>query len=216
MNKIAPLYDYLLEEYKPNEPIFLSDFTINWENDGSLRKTFKILTDEGKLRRFDNGIYYIPEFSSSLDAEIPLNPIDVIVKKYILNDDVRYGYFGGPNLFNNFGLTSQVPFNFNIVTNKATKNYKETRILDYKIIIKKPRTIVTEKNYQILEFLDLIYDIDLFSELEGNKLKKTLKDIIINENLTYKNVSPYFNFYPLKLYKNLIETGVVSSDGLLI
>lgn len=60
------------------------------------------------------------------------------------------------------GLTSQVPALYQIVTNKATTNYRETNVGKTKLIIKKPRVTVTEDNYKILQFLDLILDVDVF------------------------------------------------------
>ena len=56
------LYDYLVENYKPNEPIFVSDidFPVSSNN---LRQMLKGLCDSGKIKRFDTGIYYIPSVS---------------------------------------------------------------------------------------------------------------------------------------------------------
>ena len=56
------LYEYLEENYKPNEPIFVSDVQLP-VSAVNLRKMFKELCDSGKINRFDKGVYYIPKQS---------------------------------------------------------------------------------------------------------------------------------------------------------
>ena len=55
------LFEYLLETYGQNEPIFVSDIRyMDWSTN-YIRQQIKKLTDEGKLRRYDTGIYFIPK-----------------------------------------------------------------------------------------------------------------------------------------------------------
>ena len=54
------LYEYLLENYKPNEPIFLAELQIEGMSRANLRQQIKKLTDAGKVKRFDNGVYFLP------------------------------------------------------------------------------------------------------------------------------------------------------------
>lgn len=60
------LYEYLLDNYKENEPIFLADLQIDGMTRTNVRQQVKKLADTGKVRRFDNGIYFCPKrhFSS--------------------------------------------------------------------------------------------------------------------------------------------------------
>lgn len=55
------LYEYLLKNYKPNEPIFLADLQIEGMSRANLRQQIKKLTDAGKVKRFDNGVYFLPK-----------------------------------------------------------------------------------------------------------------------------------------------------------
>lgn len=55
------LYEYLLKNYKPNEPIFLADLQIEGISRANLRQQIKKLTDAGKVKRFDNGVYFFPK-----------------------------------------------------------------------------------------------------------------------------------------------------------
>ena len=52
------LLEYLQENYKVNEPIFISDIDLPVTNT-NLRQMFKVLCDNGKIYRYDKGIYYI-------------------------------------------------------------------------------------------------------------------------------------------------------------
>lgn len=55
------LYEYLLKNYKPNEPIFLADLQIEGMSRANLRQQIKKLTDAGKVKRFDSGVYFLPK-----------------------------------------------------------------------------------------------------------------------------------------------------------
>lgn len=53
------LYDYLLKNFEPNKPIFLSDVKTSGINYANIRKQMKNLVDSGKIKRFDSGIYFL-------------------------------------------------------------------------------------------------------------------------------------------------------------
>lgn len=57
---MANLYQYLTENYKENEPFFLSDIQIEGMTGNNIRQQLKKLTDAEKVKRFDKGIYYLP------------------------------------------------------------------------------------------------------------------------------------------------------------
>lgn len=54
------LWNYISYNYFPGEPIVASDIDIGL-SEVNKRRQFKLLTDSGKLSRFENGIYYIPK-----------------------------------------------------------------------------------------------------------------------------------------------------------
>ena len=69
---------------------------------------------------------------------------------------------------------------------------------------------VTNENVRILQFLDLIKDVDIYSEEEGNSLKKRMLEIMKKLDITFSALEPYLSFYPEKIYKNMYETGVLA------
>lgn len=85
MAQINEVYKYLEENYEPNEPIFLSDLNIPNMKPSSLRPQLKKLTEEGRIKRFDIGIYYIPK-KSIFRFGSAVSIYDVIKKKYLTDN----------------------------------------------------------------------------------------------------------------------------------
>ena len=109
------LYEYLCSNYKPNEPIFVADVSLPVSN-VNLRQMFKILCDSGKIRRFDTGVYYIPK-ESRLKGGVPLGADTVARYKYISRNGRVDGYYSGYTFANQLGVTTQVPYMVEIVSN---------------------------------------------------------------------------------------------------
>lgn len=132
--------------------------------------------------------------------------------KYLLSDNKRCGYISGLMFFNQLGLSTQLPMAYEVVSNKATRNRRETMLGSARVVVRSPKVIVTEDNYKTLQFLDLIRDIDMYSEVTGDSLKEKLYRYMEKAGLTVSEMKPCFSYYPDKLYKNLVETGVIFYD----
>lgn len=202
------LYKYLLANYKENEPILSSSISIPGISQVNMRQQLKKLTDSGKLKRFDSGIYYLPK-KSIFKSGSQLAPERVLECKYLRDQDTRCGYISGLMFFNQLGLTTQVPMQYEVVTNKATAEYRETSLAKSRVIVRRPRVLVTEDNYRALQFLDMLKDIDIYSEVAGAELQKRLYCYMANSNLSITSLEPFFAYYPDRLYKNLVETRVI-------
>lgn len=207
------LYEYLLDNYKENEPIFLADLQIDGMTRTNIRQRIKKLTDAGKVKRFDNGIYFLPK-KTIFKSGSQLAPEKVLECKYLRDKDERCGYVSGLMFFHQLGLTTQVPMMYEVVSNKATNDYRETSLAKSRVIVRKPKVPVTEKNYKLLQFLDMLKDVDVYSEVTGKSLQDRLYRYMKDTNLSVSEMEPYFAYYPDKLYKNLVETRVIY-NGLL-
>ena len=205
------LYEYLLDNYKENEPIFLADLQVDGMTRTNVRQQIKKLTDTGKVKRFDNGIYFLPK-KTIFKSGSQLAPEKVLECKYLRDKDERCGYVSGLMFFNQMGLTTQVPMMYEVVSNKATNDYRETSLAKSRVIVRKPKVLVTEKNYKALQFLDMLKDVDVYSELTGKPLQDRLYRYMDDANLSISEMEPYFAYYPDKLYKNLVETRVIYKD----
>ena len=202
------LYEYLLDNYKENEPIFLADLQVDGMTRTNVRQQIKKLTDTGKVKRFDNGIYFLPK-KTIFKSGSQLAPEKVLECKYLRDKDERCGYVSGLMFFNQMGLTTQVPMMYEVVSNKATNDYRETSLAKSRVIVRKPKVPVTEKNYKALQFLDMLKDVDVYSEVTGKPLQDRLYRYMDDANLSISEMEPYFAYYPDKLYKNLVETRVI-------
>lgn len=203
------LYDYLMENYGENTPIFVSELDIEGLNESTLRVQIKKMTDAGMLKRFDTGIYFIPK-KTIFKSGSTISVMQVIEKKYLKNKDKVFGYLSGYMLVNMAGLTTQVPVVYEVVSNNATTDYRKIMINKTRVIVKRPKVPVTNENVRILQFLDLIKDVDIYSEEEGNSLKKRMLEIMKKLDITFSALEPYLSFYPEKIYKNMYETGVLA------
>lgn len=203
------LYEYLLKEYGENEPIILADLKIDGMTAGSIRQKIKKLTDSGKLKRYDNGIYFIPK-KTIFKSGSQLSRDKVIQKKYLQDDGKCCGYVSGISFANKIGITTQVSMTCEVVTNKASKDYREVQLANSRVILRKPKITVDEKNYRILQFLDLMKDIDDFAEVTGDELTKRLIGYMQLINMNFSDLKIYLTYYPDKIYRNLYETRLLN------
>ena len=202
-------FDYLLNTYGTNEPIFVSDITYEVMTQNNIRQQIMNYAASGKLKRYDTGIYYIP--TDSIFKTTPsLSQNSVIEKKYLYSGTERCGYISGQNFANRIGLTTQVPASCEVVTNKASKDYREATLASEKIIIRKPRVMIDESNYKSLQFLDLLKDIDLYSELEGKELNNKIKTYMEKTGLQFQQMEQYLSLYPDKIFRNMYKVGVLN------
>ncbi|MBQ8092625.1 MAG: hypothetical protein IJ242_03510 [Clostridia bacterium] len=209
MAQIDEVYSYLLENYGQNETIFLSELAIPGLKPVSLRQQLKKLTEDGRLKRFDTGIYYIPKKSIFRFGSM-LSPDDVIRKKYLIDGDNRCGYLSGMMFANQLGLTTQVPMAYEVYTNKATTDYRDTKLGSLRVIIRRPYVEVNDGNASALQFLDLIKEVSDISELDGAELTERLTGYMKANGLGFDTLQQYFPYYPDRIYRNMYEVGLLN------
>lgn len=137
-------------------------------------------------------------------------PMDIVIeRKYLRNKSGIFGYLSGLMFENEIGVTSQVPAVYDVVTNRATSDYRETSLVRTKVILRKPKVTVTEENYRILQLLDLLRDIDKIAE-EGERLKKSILLYMKSMKISFADMEPFLPCYPDRIYRNMYETGVLT------
>lgn len=201
------LYEYLIERYKPYEPIFSSDIDIGLVGN-SLRPKLKELCDSGKLCRYDAGVYYLPG-KVKLKGLVPISANTVARSKYISRFGKVRGYYSGYTFANQMGFSLQVPYVQEIVTNDASAKVREVDINGQKFIIRKPKATITDENYLVMQFLDLLSDIDKYTDVGSDVVLTKLTSLVKDEKISKEMIDSYIGLYPTKVYKNLYETGVV-------
>lgn len=197
------LYEYLIKSYQPNEPIFLCDIDLPVSN-GNLRKMMKDLCDVGKIKRFDIGIYYLPK-QSRLKGGVPLS-VDTVAKyKYVCRNGNIEGYYSGYTFANMLGVTTQVPYTIEIVSNNASAKVREIDLQGRRIILRKSRVPITNENYQILQLLDFLKDANEYYDDDNDIFENRIRKYIVDENIKKDDVDLYIKHYPDKIYRYIYE-----------
>lgn len=200
------LYDCILRDYKVEEPILIGDLAAYDSNTVNVRKTLQRLVDAGKLVWFDTGIYYIPKkYRKPLDEEAFIEK--VVEKRFIRDNEEIFGYRDDTKLKMDLTARMKKPYVYEVVSNKATKDYREVTIQKATVIVRKPKLLVTEGNYKVLLLLDAIKDMSVFDEVENEAFWKLQRDMIKKymkkEQITMMKVRQYIKPYPDKVFKNM-------------
>ncbi len=200
------VYDYIIDNYKKGEPIFLSE--LPGDSKDYLRQEMKKLVDEGRLERLYNGVYYL-SYITILGTKGKISVDKYIEKKYLTVDGKAAGYITGLQLANKYGFTTQNPSCYEICSNEATTKQRKQEIDGNTIVVYKPLAEITETNRSALQFLDLMSVIDKYSEISGSELASKLKKYVASVKLDFSVVKEYLPFYPDKVYRNIYEGGLM-------
>ena len=201
------VYDYIIQNYKKGEPIFLSE--LPGESRDYLRQEMKQLVDEGKLERLYNGVYYL-SYTTILGTKGKISIDRYIEKKYLNVRGRTSGYITGLQLANQYGFTTQNPSCYEVCSNEATTKHRKQLVDDNTIIVYKPVVDITEKNKSALQFLDLMSVIDKYSEITGPALRPALKRFVAAVKVDFTMVKELLPLYPDRVYRNIYEGGLMS------
>lgn len=202
------LKEYLEKTYGCNEPIFIKEIRLEGVNDNSLRQSFNRMVKAGELVHFDTGVYYLPN-SSRLLANSYLDPMKVIMRKYIRNSEETYGYFSGASFANQLGLTTQMPAVFEIVSNREATKGRTLTVGTQKIRLKCSMIPITTENAGLLQFLNAISQAEKYSELTEEETARVLRDYARQQNYSRELLSFVFPALTGNTAKKLIEWGII-------
>lgn len=204
------LYSYLRQNYGENTPILASDLNFDSISAVNVRQQLKKLTDSGKLKRYATGIYFIPA-PSVFKSGSTISREDVIEKKYLFENGRRCGYFTGIAFANGINATTQLPAAFEIVTNKLAGGVRKITSSGTKLILRSPKYTIDDNNYLALQFLDFIKEADILTEYDTENTSAIIADYLQKSGIKFAQLEPFFDAYPLKLYKNLYKYGVLKN-----
>lgn len=199
--------DYILSNYDKRTPIFVKDLYKTFPNisEGTIRSLFKRFYESGVLEKVKNGVYALPNKESVLGkATVWIS--DVVESKYIRDDKGnRVGYNSGINFSNLIGLTSQTASVNTIYSNNVSNKKRIAKLKNNRIILNAPRVRVTDSNYKLLQVLDLLNNLERYSEYDLKKSAVKILKYIENVNLDEDEVENIVSTYPLdaqvKFYK---------------
>lgn len=202
------LKEYLEKAYGYNEPIFISEIQLEGISDNALRQYFKRMVQSGDIIRFDTGVYYLPKASRILKKSY-LDPMKVIIRKYIKNAGETYGYFSGATSANQIGLTTQMPTVLEIVTSRESTKGRIVTVGSQKVRLKRPSIEITSENAGLLQLLDIVSQANFYSEYPEQKMGEILKRYVRNQRYTRESLMNSLPAITGTTAKNLIKWGII-------
>ena len=196
--------DYLLENYEMGEPIFISDIVIDGMSEANLKQQLKRLTDNGQLNRYEKGIYYLPR-ESRLKSGFRLSADIVARYKYVARRGRVMVYYSGYTFANQLGISMQVPMKVEIVSNESAPIVRDVNLGNQTFTVRKSRIHVTEKNQKILQLLELLKDVEEYSDGTTEEVRDRISDYIRESHISRNDIDQYIQEFPVKIYKSIYE-----------
>ena len=200
-------YYYLLEKFGTNEPIMSNEIEFEDYSKPWIYKQLNVLVNEGKLLRFEKGVYYIP--TDTVFGKSLLNPRKVIEKKYISDGNETVGYYSGVTFQNQLRLTTQMSNVIEIYTNNEPSRVRDVFVGNQRVLLRRARTKITDSNVAVLSFLELMNDTS--PAFIDEERKQLIENYIESNGITRKKITEYAPVFPDKVMRNLIESEVIYS-----
>ncbi len=201
------LYDYIITNYQKDEPIFLAE--LPGKSRESVRQEMKKLTDEGKIERLYNGVYYL-SYRTILGTKGKVSVDKFVQKRFLEANGQTTGYITGIQLANMYGFTTQNPSCFEVCSNEASTKQRRLDIDGRQIIVYKPVADITKENRGALQFLDLMSTIDKYSEVRGAEFTSKLKTFVVTVGVDFGQVKKYLPLFPDRVYRNIYQGGLMN------
>ncbi len=161
---------------------------------GAAAKALSRLVSKGTIRRYKNGLYYKPK--NTVFGEVKPRE-DVLLEKYLFEKNKQIAYVTGTRLYNQLGLTTQVP---KVVRVACMEKQIKTKIGN--IIVKPAKSYVhvTKKNVPLLQVLDVIKDFKNIPDFDKEQGINFLKEYIYSLSDTEKEkLTTFAKKYPPKV-----------------
>uniref|UniRef100_UPI004055D08C hypothetical protein n=1 Tax=Agathobacter sp. TaxID=2021311 RepID=UPI004055D08C len=201
------LYDYIIANYQKDEPFFLVE--LPGKSREAVRQEMKKLTDEGKVVRLYNGVYYL-SYKTILGTKGRVSVDKFIKKKYLEANGETTGYITGIQLANMYGFTTQNPSCYEVCSNEASTKQRKLDVDGRQIIVYKPVVDISEENKGALQFLDLMSTIDKYSEVNGDEFTAKMREFIRKAEVDFEQVKKYISMFPDRVYRNIYQGGLMN------
>ena len=140
---------------------------------------------------------------------MPLDPMKVIVRKYIKSTTETYGYFAGATFANQIGLTTQMPAMLEIITSKESTKGRTVTVGSQAIRLKRPATTITSENAGLLQLLDAVSQAEKHSELSALETGILLKNYAKQQNYSKELLFSVLSGITGPTAKKLIKWGII-------
>ncbi|GAB4304004.1 MAG: DUF6088 family protein [Marinilabiliales bacterium] len=178
---IAKYITEKIKDIEEGKTFTYKDLSIKKSAYPAAAKTIERLIKKGIIKRISTGVFYKPK--QTVFGELKPNEENIITP-YLFKNGKRIAYITGLLLYNKMGLTTQIPKEISIASNKkrvyiSKGNIKANAVKSY--------VEVAEENYKYLELLDAIKDYKKIPDLDGKSAIKILTNEILKLNNRQKN-----------------------------
>jgi predicted transcriptional regulator of viral defense system len=181
-----------------------SDLPIELNKLKAANKAINKLVAQSKIRRLSKGRFYKPQISKFGELQPDTYQI---VKDLIEKNGMPIGYLTGYSVFNDWGLTTQIPASLRIATKREKKAI--TRGI-YRISFVKQENTITKENIQLFQLLDCLrFFKEIPDTMPDNACKRLLilfKNLTPAQTTTIKKLALKYNPATIALLGAILET----------
>ena len=200
------LCNYIKEHYIKAEPIFLSDLLKTNTNESDLNQQLKDLCEKGLLQQYDDEVYFIPK-KTTLNSTIGPNADMVARYRFISKGDNVDGFYAGNTFANQIGISVQVPYVIEIVSNNVSDD-GEVLIGNRRFVVRKPVVPITKENVHVLQMLELLAKLDTYLDCSYEEAREKFAEYISVCGITKSDVELFVKEYPESTLKYYYELGL--------
>ncbi len=195
-------YERIIDSFNTDEPIFVDDIKVIFPDKSRpwIDKTLKAMVESESMKRFDQGVYYIPRKTAFGDSI--LSPKAVLTRRYIRDKENVFGFMSGIALLNEIGLTTQVPNVLTIVSNREKTRGRMVKIANQQAYLIKAPCKIDNSNYNTLKLLEAVklLNADTLNETQINNMSRFIKE----NSITINDISQYCIYYPDYVSKRIL------------
>lgn len=166
-----------IERFPEDYTFRYADLPIKKAEYATAAKALERLQAKGYIKKLSKGIFYKPV--QSVFGELAPSDEEVL-RDYLFENGNRVAYITGVYLYNQMMLTTQVPSTWKIAAYNKRIFVKRGKVKASPV---KSYVPVTEKNYQLLGFLDALKDWNRIPDLD----KKQGVEVLLNRLKLYSN-----------------------------
>jgi hypothetical protein len=174
---IAKKIEEKINNIESGKTFTYKDLDIKKEEYSAASKSIERLIKKERIKRISTGVFYKPK--QTVFGELKPDE-EKIITPYLFKNGKRIAYITGLLLYNKMGLTTQIPKEISIASNKkriyiSRGNIKANAVRSY--------FEVTDENYKLLELLDALKDFKKIPDIN----KKNAINILTSKILELKN-----------------------------
>ena len=195
-----------IDEMKPGSVFLASDLDTSSQSRKATSKAITYYSDSenSTINKIAAGLYYKEEIG--LLGRLPPS-FGAIMRALIFTDDKQVGYIVGHQLFNQRGLSTQVPATITIITSKNTP--ASVDISGIKIDIQRKNQAINEQDIGRFELAYILNNIHKIQALEGSELATSLSgyfSTLLKDQLQFKQLYRHLVYKKTKaLFGALLE-----------